>query len=481
MLKKIDTSGFIFDNKSLIKLIIPLLIEQFLTLAVGLADSIMVSSVGEAAVSAVSLVDTVMILIINVFAAISAGGAIVAGQAIGQKNQKKGSEVTEQVLLISVIFSIVVMALMYAMKSFILNIVFGKIEADVMSNANKYILITTASVPFIAIYNVGAAIYRGMGNSRTPMITSFVSNIVNIAGNAVFIYALKWGIEGAAVPTLVSRIISGITMLILIGRKSNVLHVRNYIIRPNWRTIRQILHIGIPYGLENSMFQLGKIIVISLVSTFGTSSITANAVSNNICAFAILGGMASNYALSAVAAQCVGAGDYKQVRYYTRKIMSVSYISTVMMNVLIILALPLIMRAYNLSNDTAEYARNIIIFHAICASIIWPAAFTLPSSLRASNDVNYSMIVSIISMWIFRVGCSYLLAYAFDLGVYSVWIAMVIDWIVRAVFFIARYRTDKWQKLKVTVKTNVDFDTDNLIFDDELNDKDNDYGEGSEK
>lgn len=171
MIKKIDTSGFLFNNKSLIKLIIPLLIEQFLTLAVGLADSIMVSSVGEAAVSAVSLVDTVMILIINVFAAIAAGGAIVAGQALGQKNQEKGSEVTEQVLLISVVFSIVVMALMYAMKSFILNIVFGKIEADVMSNANKYILITTASVPFIAIYNVGAAIYRGMGDSKTPMVT----------------------------------------------------------------------------------------------------------------------------------------------------------------------------------------------------------------------------------------------------------------------------------------------------------------------
>ena len=456
MIKKIDTSGFLFNNKSLIKLIIPLLIEQFLTLAVGLADSIMVSSVGEAAVSAVSLVDTVMILIIIVFAAIAAGGAIVAGQALGQKNQEKGSEVTEQVLLISVVFSIVVMALMYAMKSFILNIVFGKIEADVMSNANKYILITTASVPFIAIYNVGAAIYRGMGDSKTPMVTSFVSNLINIAGNATLIYGFKWGIEGAATPTLIARIISGITMLILIGKKSNILHVRKYIIRPNWTRIKQILHIGIPYGLENSMFQLGKIIVISLVSTFGTPSITANAVSNNICAFAILGGMASNYALSAVAAQCVGAGDYRQVRYYTKKIISVAYISTVLMNIVIVVALPLIMRVYNLSSDTAEYARNIIIFHAICASIVWPAAFTLPSGLRAANDVTFSMIVSVISMWAFRVGCSYLLAYVFKLGVYSVWIAMIIDWIVRAIFFVARYRTDKWQRFKVNVKSNCD-------------------------
>lgn len=456
MVNKLQRENYLFKRKDLVKLIVPLLLEQFLTLSVGLADSIMVSSVGEAAVSAVSLVDTVMILLINIFAALAAGGAIVAGQMLGRKEPEKGCEATEQLLLISIIFSVIVMLLMYAVRSFILNIVFGKIEPDVMMNANKYLTIVTGSIPFLALYNVGAAIYRGMGDSKTPMATSVIANIINLVGNAILLYGLKWGIEGAAVPTLISRVISGVVMLILLTRKKNVLRVRNlFKIKPNGKMIKQILHLGIPYGLENSMFQLGKIILLSLVSGFGTPSITANAVANNVCAFAILGGMSVNYALSAVVAQCVGAGDYNQVRYYTKILMIIAYVSTIIMNIIIVAVLPLIIRVYNLSDETAKYANTIIIFHAVCASITWPFAFTLPSTLRASNDVTFSMIVSIASMWVFRIGCSYVLSLAFNLGVYGVWIAMIIDWIVRCIFFLIRYHGTKWQKLRFDNKESV--------------------------
>lgn len=439
----------LFSNRDLTKLIIPLIIEQFLLIFVGLADSVMVASVGEEAVSAVSLIDSVMILLINAFTALATGGAIVAGQAIGRGEPEDGCWVVDQLALFISVFSVLIMALLYLGKPFVLHVVFGNIDQAVMENCNIYLLIVAASIPFIALYNAGAAIYRAMGDSKTPMLMSLLMNGLNLAGNALLIYGMGMGIEGAAIPTLVSRVSAGIVMLRLLLNKKKTLHMtRLWGIRFDGRILKKVLSIGIPYGLENSMFQLGKILVLSLVATFGTVSIAANAVSNSVCTFAVLTGLATGYALSSVTAQCVGAGDMEQVRYYTKKIMAVAYVSMFLMNVSIVLLLPAIMRVYNLSPETARLASGIIIYHAVCAVLIWPASFTLSNTLRAANDAGYCMIVSVLSMWIFRIGFSYILADYFQMGVFGIWIAMTIDWSVRAVFFVVRYIRGKWQVIK---------------------------------
>lgn len=441
---------YLFSNEDLRKLIIPLIIEQFLAIFVGLADSIMVASVGESAVSAVSLIDTIMILLINIFTALATGGAIVAGQALGRKKPEEGCEATEQLVLFSAVFSVIIMVAVYLCKWFILHVVFGKIDADVMSNCNIYLMIVNLSVPFLAVYNAGAAIYRAMGDSKTPMKMSLIMNGMNLVGNAVLLYGVGMGIEGAAIPTAVSRIFAGLWMLKIIQNKKQILHVRNLLkIRLKWPVLKKILHLGIPCSLENSMFQLGKILVLSLVSGFGTTSIAANAVCNSVCSFAILGGMSMGYALSAVVAQCVGAGDYEQVRFYTKKLMKFSYVGLFLMNAIILVSLSFIIKIYNLSPETGEIATRIIWYHALCAVTIWAMSFTLPNTLRAANDVSFCMWVSIASMWIFRIGFSFILAKFLGLGVFGVWVAMTIDWAVRAVFFVARYRGDKWIRQKV--------------------------------
>ena len=437
---------YLFSNQALKKLIIPLLIEQFLAIFVGLADSIMVASVGETAVSAVSLIDTVMILLINLFTALATGGAIVAGQALGRQHKEDGCEAVEQTLLFSFFFSLLITALMYAGKWFILHVVFGQIEPEVMNNCNIYLMIVTASIPFLAVYNVGAAMFRAMGDSRTPMLMSLMMNGLNLMGNALFLYGLGWGVEGAALPTTASRMFAGIWMLFLVRDPQKILHARTFLgIRIKWPVLKKILHIGIPYGMENSMFQLGKILVMSLVSSFGTVSIAANAVANSVAAFAILGGSSIGLAMSAVVAQCVGANDYEQVRYYTKKLMKFSYAALFGMNALIVLILPLIIRIYNLSPDTGQLARQIIIYHAAFSVLLWPLSFTLPNTLRAANDVGYCMWVAIASMWIFRIGFSYVLAQYLGLGLLGVWMAMTTDWFVRVVFFVIRYRGHKWE------------------------------------
>lgn len=438
----------LFSRNDLVRLIIPLIVDQFLQVAVGLSDSIMVARVGEAAVSGVSLVDTVMLLIINIFTALATGGAVIAGQYLGRRDPKTGCEATAQLFNFTFLFSIFIMILGYLGQNVILYHVFGKIEADVMKDSRTYLLIVLSSIPMIAMYNAGAAIFRAMGNSNIAMKTSLLMNSINVFGNALLIFGFHRGVEGVAIPTVVSRGVACVVILILLNNQEHELHILHpYPFKIKWNVLKKILYIGIPNGLENSMFQLGKIAVLSLVSGLGTASLAANAVGNNIANFAILPGMSFGFALLTVCAQCVGAGDFEQVKYYTKHMMRVEYLCLIASNLIVILALPFILSVYNLSDEAARYANDIILYHAACVVTIWPLSFTLPNTLRAAADVKVTMVLSIISMWVFRFGFSYLLAIEFHMGIFGVWVAMTIDWLVRGIFFVCRYRSGRWQKI----------------------------------
>ena len=444
--QKQDRSHYLFSNRELANLIGPLVIEQLLAVFVGMADSIMVANVGEAAVSGVSLVDNIMILIINIFAALATGGAVVAGQYIGRKDEKSACKAATQLVWFVSLSAVAIMILVYFGKDIILNQVFGHITAEVKGHADIYLLIVTASIPFIALYNGGAAIFRAMGNSQVSMRVSLLMNAINVTGNAILVFGLRIGTAGVAIPTLISRMVAAIVITVLLCNQTRILHIeRTLKIRFDGRMIRKILAIGVPNGLENSMFQLGKILVLSLVSTFGTYAIAANAVSNAIALFQILPGMAISLAITTVISQCVGANHYEQVRYYLKKLLAIIYVAMVGTVALIFLALPLILKAYNLSDQTAAAATNIIHFHGISAMIIWPLSFALPAAYRAAGDAKACMYTSIVSMWIFRIGFSYLVGKYMGLGVFGVWVAMVIDWVVRAICFIIRYFNGKWK------------------------------------
>lgn len=441
-----DTKNRFFSNADLCKLIVPLIIDQFLQAFVGLADSIMVASVGEAAVSGVSLIDTIMVLILNIFTALATGGAVIAGQFLGKKRDEMACKSTNQLISFTLKASLIVMLLCYLGRNFITHVVFGKIEADVMYNCNVYMMIVFASIPMTALYNAGAAIYRAMGNSAVAMKISMLMNVINLGGNALLIFVFHRGVEGVAIPTLVSRTVACVIMMFLMNNQKHTLHLYHpFSFKTDWGLLKKILYIGVPNGLENSMFQLGKILVLSIVTSFGTASIAANAVSNNVATFAVLPGMSVGFAILTVGAQCVGAGDYEQVRYYTKKLMKIVYVSLFAANILVVLAVPYIIKIYGLSAEASQYAHKILIYHSICAVTIWPLSFSLPNTLRAAADVTYTMILSIISMWIFRIGFSVVLGVYCHMGVFGVWVAMTIDWLFRAVCFSIRYLRGKWK------------------------------------
>lgn len=440
-----------FSNRYLYKLIIPLIIEQVLTVTVGMSDVIMVSSIGESAVSGVSLVDMINVLIINVFAALATGGAVVSSQFLGEKDRTKACESANQLIIVTIFISLIITLFCILFRKVLLTLVFGKIDADVMNNAIIYFMISALSYPFIAVYNSCAALFRSMGNSKISMFTSLIMNIINISGNAVFIFIFNMGAAGAAAASLISRMTASIIMIILIHNSKNEIYInKNSKIHINFNIVKRILGVGIPNGLENGMFQFGRVIVVSIISGFGTVQIAANAVANNIDSMGCIPGQALSLAIITVVGQCVGAKDYNMAEYYTKKLLKMTYKFTIILNSFILLLLPLILKIYNLSPDTIKLASILIFIHNAAAMVLWPASFTLPNALRASNDVKYTMIVSIFSMWTFRIVSSYIIGKWLGLGAIGVWIAMIMDWGFRVICFTIRFFRGKWKLQKIS-------------------------------
>lgn len=438
----------LYSNKNLLYLFIPLVIEQGLEYLVGFADSLMVAKVGEAAVSGVSLVDFVMALLISIFTALATGGGAITGQYLGSKKDNEANQSALQMMKVTFYLSIVITLIIFVFKNSILHLLFGSISSDVYHHAMTYLNVVVLSIPFLAIYNGGAAIFRTMNNSKLPMQIMLAMNIVNVIGNALCVFILKMGVEGIAIPTLVSRV--GAALLILYFSKKTTIHLSQLMnIKINRNMIEKILNIGIPFGIENSMFYLGRLIVLSIVSLFGTASIAANSVGGTLVMFQVLPGTAINLGLTSIISRCIGANDYDQAKYYTKKINRWMHISFIISTVIILLLMPLIMSFYNLSSRATSYVWQIIILHGIMMTLIWPYGYMLPIIFRSSGDAKFPMIVSIISMVICRILFSYILAVIFNMGMMGTWYAMFLDWIVKVIIYTYHYIKGKWMNYQV--------------------------------
>ncbi len=437
----------LYSNKDLKKLILPLVLEQFLAILVGMVDTVMISGVGEAAVSGVSLVDNINILVINITAAMATGGAVVAGHLLGQKDSESAGKAAWQLILFSSAASVVIFLMLVAFHRPLLYAIFGNVEAEVMSSAVTYLLITAISIVPLAVYNSCAALFRAMNGAKTTLMISILMNAINVVGNAILIFGAGMGVAGAAIATTVSRTVAAIAIFGMMFQTDRQIHIKG---RVDWhinvRLIKKILYIGIPNGVENSLFQLGKILLLSLISTFGTYAMAANAVCNTLAGFNILPGQAIGLALVSVAAVCIGAGDFEQARYYTKKLMLIAVISIAALSAVLIGFSPWIMKVYHLSPETEQLAIQVIRYHAVLAMLIWVPSFTLPNTLRAAGDVVWTMFIAIGSMWVFRIGASYVFHNNFHMGLLGVWVAMTIDWAFRSICYCLRYRGHKWEK-----------------------------------
>ena len=428
-----------FTRTQLIKLLAPLIVEQILTVLVGMADVVMVAAVGGAGGSGVSLVDSISILIIQIMGAMATGGAVVCSQYLGKRQVRDAGTAAGQLVFVTLAISLGVTAVALAGNRRLLSAIFGQVEREVMDNAQTYFLITAMSYPFIGLYNACAALFRSMGNAKVSMFTSLVMNGINITGNAVCVFGLKMGVAGVAYPTLVSRMTAAVLIFVLLQNRHNEIRISGLkALKPHSGMIRTILSVGIPGGLENGMFQFGKIFLQSLVSSLGTASIASYAVACNLVTLLYLPGNALGLGLITIVGQCVGAGKPREAMHYTKVLLAVNYLILAVLSMAMFFGTDLLVSFYNLSPEAAAISHVLLQAHCV-AMILWPAAFTLPNALRAALDARFTMAVSVFSMWAFRIGFAYLFVYLFDLGVPGVWYGMFIDWVFRALVFAGRF------------------------------------------
>lgn len=432
-----------FTNRVLFALILPLLAEQFLGQLMGMIDTVMVSSLGDAAVSGVSLVDMIFVLFFNIFSALSTGGAVVASRAVGAGKPELARKSASALLLVSFAASAGLMGIVFLFDEQILALLYGTIEPDVQAAAMTYMRVTLLSFPFMALSGAAGALFRSMGNSKISMLTSAAANVLNVAGNTFFIFVMKWGVFGAALATLIGRAVSAVFLLIRLGESKWTIHVDYRTMfreKPDGGLIRNILSVGLPSSLESGTFQLGRILVLSIISTFGTAQITANAVANNIDSLGVMPGFAFNLAIVTVVGQCVGADDWRAVKYYADKMLRLSYVTFIVWGAVLFACMPMLLEFYQVSSDARTLAVVLICIHNGFALLLWTPSFVLPNAMKATGDAKFVMIVAVASMFIFRVFLSYILGIRFGMGAIGVWCAMIVDWIARVVCFGIRWR-----------------------------------------
>ena len=439
-----------FTNRMIRNLLIPVVLEQLLNSIMGTADTMMVSNVGSAAISAVSLVDSINVLVIQAFSALAAGGAIVCAQYIGQRNKEKANESARQVLFIITAISVAVSLICLVFQKPLLSLIFGSVEAEVMRASETYFFYTALSFPFIAAYDSAASIFRAQDNTRGPMLISMISNVMNIAGNAVMIWGFHMGVAVAALSTLISRIFCAVVVLIQLRKDRQEIVVRDYIrIRPNWSMIKRILGIGIPSGVENSMFQLGKLAIQSTVSTLGTAAIAAQAMTNileNLNGIAAIG---VGVGLMTIVGQCLGAGRQDEAVYYIKKLCVIAEVIIIISCLGVFALTKPITILGGMEKESADMCFHMVMWITIVKPIAWIMAFIPGYGLRAAGDVKFSMITSCCTMWACRFCLCVFLIRRLGFGPMGVWIGMFADWTLRSIIFTWRFHSRKWLQHKV--------------------------------
>ncbi|MDD3745682.1 MAG: MATE family efflux transporter [Anaerostipes sp.] len=431
-------------------MIIPLFFEQMLVLMVGLADTLVVSYVGEAAVSGVALVNQFNTILIYLFTALASGGAVVISQYIGKKANGSAGKSASQLLSFSAIFSTLAAVVVLIGNESILCLLFGKVEVSVMQACVTYLRISAYSYPALAVYNAGAALFRSIGKTSVTMYLSIVSNTINVVGNLIGVFVLHRGVAGVAYASLLARTFSAVGITVLCFREKNgVFYRMQWIFQWKQKLMKQILKIAIPNGMENGVFQLVKVALSSIVALFGTYQIAANGVAQTIWSLAALAGVAMGPVFITVIGQCMGNGDIEAADYYFKKLTKITLLLSAVWNLLVFLLTPLLMRFYALEAETKQLVILLVLIHNFFNAVAFPFSGAFSNGLRAAGDVKFTMYVSVISTIAMRLLLSWLFGVVLQMGVIGIAIAMVCDWVVRAVILIWRQKSGKWKTFQV--------------------------------
>lgn len=434
-----------FSDADLRQLIIPLVLEQFLMTVISLCNSLLVTHVGETAMSGVSLAESALLLLTYTFSALATGGAIVVGQRLGRGEINEAKQAGQQLIFFTGALVVAITLICFYGRYPLLTGLFGKTETEVFDYAMTYYVVALFSVPFYAVYCACAALFRIMGAARITMWVSLLMAALNLAGNILLIFVANMGVLGVAVSSIVSRVTVALIMLVLLRRPGICLRIDSFDIRPDYPTIRKIIRYAVPNSFDNAMFQMGRLLLVSMVSPLGTAAVSANAIASTVTSFHCIAGTAIGQAMVTVVSRCAGMNDKRQVRHYTKKLLGYTYLCMGVTASIILLLLPRILSVYDVSVETVNYAQKVIWIHCGLGIVLWPSSFTLPQALRAVGDMRFVTIVSMACMWLIRVGFAGVAVRYFGGTVVTVWLIMAGDWFVRTFCYSLRFYRNKWQ------------------------------------
>ncbi len=472
----------LFTNKALLLLILPIVVESALSMSLGMIDGLMASyaksGAGDDVLTAITDVDQISNLLIQLFAAFGTGGAIITSQFLGAGKAEEANKSAKQLIVVMLTLALVVMTLCLTLNNQIIGLLFGGAGQSTLENAYIYFYIIAASFPFLAIFNSCAALLRAQRKSMNTMLSGIISFFLNIGFNALFIYGCNLGIAGVALGTLLARIFPAFFTLFLLGRKDNIVRIKIFEkFRFDWGQLKKIFRLGVPSGIESSLFQLGKILVIVFISiesynvfldgnilNFAAGNVTnyntaANSVAYNINTLSSVVGNGINTSLLTIIGQAVGTGDMKCVKYYIKKMLLVAYAGNAVCVSVVWGFSPVLLNFYNISGEARAIAWNCLNMCLAVQFVTYPLSFGLPAVLKATSDVKYVMFAAVTSMILMRVGLCYILTCDWagaHMGAVGLWIGMISDWGLRSIFFGARTLSGRWKKSSGLIKDTVE-------------------------
>ena len=439
------TSTPLFPRQALVALLLPLIAEQALSVTIGLADTLMVSSVGEAAVSGVSLVDSFNTLMIQIMSALATGGAVVTSQYIGHQEPKNAKAAAAQILFVLSSFSVLVAAVVIGGRHAILRGIFGSIDADVMRYAETYFLLSALSYPFIGLYNAGAALFRAQGNSKISMLSSLVMNVVNIGGNAVLIYGFGMGVMGAALATVLSQVASAVlTLRCIVGSQGMPWHIRTEKLRLHGDVFAAICTIGVPAAAQSAMYNISNMFIQSSMNSFGTSTIAAWGVYGKIDFVFWMTINSLGIAITTFAGQNFGARQYDRVRRGVRVCLAMAACTTLVISFTFYNLAEVLFRLF--SQDDAVVAVGVGMMHVLTpVYITYVCIEVLAGALRGCGDVRVPTLITVFfvcglrMLWLF-------IAVPIRHEVATVEMSYPITWSLASALFILYYVKGGWMQ-----------------------------------
>ncbi|MFD1465191.1 MATE family efflux transporter [Lapidilactobacillus mulanensis] len=438
-------SGESFDYRFVLSLLGPVIFDQFFLVAFNFINTAMISSSGEAAISAVNMVGSINVFLIQIFVAVGLGGTVLIAQYFGRKEYQMLGKVVNGTVFGAILVATSLALLFLLGHNLILNLLFGDAEKAVMDNARLYMVGVLISYPFEATVEGVNGSLRGIGRTKNSLQLSLVMNLLNLLFNFVFIIYFKMGVLGLVVSLNLSRWLASAFAGVTLFRHRDLFSLKwSSMKQPDFRMIKRVVTVCIPFAAESFFFNGGKIIMQMMIVSLGTQVIATNAIASSWVQLSEIVPTALGTALVPIVGQCIGRKNIKDARKITKSFVSLGILAYVIGEIILFLSFNKGIALFHPSDVIKPRIFELYLIFAVGHLLVWCISFTLPSALRAAGDAKFTTMVSLITMWGIRVGIGYLVGIVFGYGLPGIYFVWVCEWAVRGTIFLLRFRGKRW-------------------------------------